>query len=182
MPAMPIKLNSGTTFGPVALLCGLVALLGFLAAFLLLVFYADPQRVSFFVTPLTPAISTVAAMALLWWKQHSSQKLNTQQNEFLANQVQSTQDTVATRLNGELDGRMRDAAQAAVVDGVNQLRDELTTAAVSVAANPARLSAALEQARTTTAVQNTDHPPAHAATPDPAPNVVPLLPEEIPHG
>lgn len=171
MTGMPLKLKSGTTIGPVALVCLLVAFLSFLAAVLLMIFYADEARVAYFVRPAVPALTVVGGYALLWLKQHTSTKLNTQQNAYIAGKADQAVATVDRRLNGELDGRIKDA----VVAGVNQLRSEL--AGVS---GPAPLTAA--SADQLVAAQAAH--PAHAAdpTPTPAPGNVVSLPQEIPHG
>lgn len=117
---MPIKTAKGTTIGPVALICATICFLAMIAALVVLIIVA-PQSSEIYLRPLIPTLAALGSAALLWFKTHQTQELNTQQNVVIAEKAdeaavkaEQATEVVSKRLNGELDARLENAITRAL--------------------------------------------------------------------
>lgn len=112
VPRMPIG----------ALVCATVAFVVVIGGFVTLVILA-PAQADNYIRPLIPTFASLGAAALLWYRTSHAQAQGTAENAEIARRAaaavsaaQAGQETVSKRLNGELDGRIKAAVSAAILE------------------------------------------------------------------
>ena len=130
MPSVPIETKGGTKIGPVAIIC---ATLCFMVSAGLLVFLIGqyPDQADIYLRPLIPVLVTLGTGAILYLRSHKNNEDNKashtstdakldEAKELAGKAVENAEvaaantQTVATRLNGDLDQRIEDAVTRAL--------------------------------------------------------------------
>lgn len=106
-----LKLRDGTIVGPVTMICATLAFLGVLACFLIL-FLIQPAQADVYVRSLIPVLASVGATALIWFKAHTVQQRNTEENVAINSNVITAAkkaddaSAVATKVAEQVDGQL----------------------------------------------------------------------------
>lgn len=127
---VPIKFSSGTTIGPVTVVCVTITILAFCAMFVLLALYGNEDKISMWVRPLIPVLATIGSVALVYAKAHSVGRQSSVQNEAIihkaddvlakADDVKDTVEHNSEQLNGSLQGKINRAVMQALKDHEQQ--------------------------------------------------------------
>jgi thiol:disulfide interchange protein len=116
---VPIKFSSGTTIGPVTVVCVTITVLAFIAMFVILAIYGTENNVDQWVRPLIPVLATIGSVALVYAKAHRVGTQSTHQNEAIITKTENVQSTVennAEQLNGVLEAKINSAVAHAIAD------------------------------------------------------------------
>ena len=122
---MPLQTKSGTTVGPVALICATIC---FIASGAMLVYLITryPDQAEVYIRPLIPSLITLGAALVLWFRTQKS----SEENRHISHQVADAAgkaDTAASAakvaakgLNGDLDRRIEEAVTRAIAAAINR--------------------------------------------------------------